>query len=172
VYFYFDFNDIEKQQYEKMIRSLIKQLSVQCTSISKALESLFSSCKNGERQPKISELLTTLQQMAREFDEIFIILDALDECKDRQELLDGIEEISGWKFGKLHITVTSRREKDIEETLEPLVTDQICIQNALVDADIHIHLHERLRNDPKLKAWPANVQREIKETLMDGAHGM
>lgn len=172
VYFYFDFNDIEKQQYEKMIRSLIKQLSVQCASTPKALESLFSSCMNGERQPRISELLTTLQQMVQEFDGVFIILDALDECKDRQGLLDSIKEIAGWKLGKLHIAVTSRREQDIEETLEPLVTSQIHIQNALVDADIHIHLRERLQNDPKLKVWPPKVQKEIEETLMDGAHGM
>ena len=172
VYFYFDFNDIEKQQYEKMIRSLIKQLSIQCTSTPKALESHFSSCMNGERQPRISELLTTLQQMVQEFDEIFIILDALDECKDRQGLLDSVKEIAGWKLGKLHIAVTSRSEQDIKEVLEPLVTGQICIQNALVDADIYIHLHERLQNDPKLKAWPPKVQKEIKETLMNGAHGM
>jgi hypothetical protein len=32
IYFYFDFNDVEKQQYEKMLRSLITQLSLQCTS--------------------------------------------------------------------------------------------------------------------------------------------
>ncbi|KAI9766559.1 MAG: hypothetical protein M1839_004886 [Geoglossum umbratile] len=81
-YFYFDFNDVEKQQHEKMIRSLITHLSIQSASTPRALESLFSSCRNGERQPTTSTLLETLQEMVQEFDETFIILDALDCCND------------------------------------------------------------------------------------------
>jgi hypothetical protein len=127
---------------------------------------------NGKQQPSTGELLTALRQMIQEFNETFIILDALDECKEREELLADIEGMAGWKLGKLHILATSRREKDIEETLEPLVTGQICIASALVDADIQTYLHEKLQNDSKLKSWPANVQKEIQETLMDGAHGM
>lgn len=118
------------------------------------------------------ELLTTLRQMVQEFNETFIILDALDECKEREELLTDIEGIAGWKIGKLHIVATSRRKKEIEETLEPLITGQICIKSALVDADIQIYLGEALQKDSKLKMWPTNVQKEIQETLMDGAHGM
>jgi hypothetical protein len=53
VYFYLDFNDIEKQQHEKMIRSLITHLSIQSASTPQALESLLSSCLNGGRQPTI-----------------------------------------------------------------------------------------------------------------------
>jgi hypothetical protein len=64
------------------------------------------------------------------------------------------------------------REKDIEEALEPLITGQICIQSALVNADIHTHLRERLQNDLKLRKWPDKVQMEIETALMDGAHGM
>ena len=42
-----------------------------------------------------SELLITLRQMVQEFDEMFIILGALDECRDRQQLLANIEGIVG-----------------------------------------------------------------------------
>jgi hypothetical protein len=73
----------------------------------------------------------------------------------------------------LHILATSRREKDIEEWLEPLVNDQekICIQSALVNDDIRTYVHEKLQTDRKLK-WSAKVQEEIEKSLMDGAHGM
>jgi len=64
---------------------------------------------------------------------------------EREELLGLINEIVDWKLGKLHILATSRREKDIEETLEPLITRQICIQRMLVDAEIHIYLRESFR---------------------------
>jgi hypothetical protein len=155
-----------------MVRSLITQLSVQSSSTPQALQSLFSSKMNGEQQPMTSELLTTLRHIVQEFNETFIIIDALDECKEREELLADIERIVGWQTGKLHILATSRREKDIEETLEPLITEQMCIENALVDADIQTYLRETLQNDSKLKMWPSKVRKEIQETLMDGAHGM
>jgi hypothetical protein len=51
--------------------------------------------------------------MVQEFDEAYIILDALDECKDGMELLENVDEIAGWNLKKLHILATSRREKDI-----------------------------------------------------------
>ena len=175
-YFYFDFNDTEKQQHEKMIRSLITQLSMQSSSTPRSLESLFSSKMNGKQQPVAGELLMTLQQMIQEFDETFIILDALDECKERQELLTDIDEIAGWKNEKLHMLATSRRENDIEESLEPLVNDQekICIQSALVNDDIRAYILERLRSDRRLRRWQKKpqVQQEIERTLMDKADGM
>ena len=110
--------------------------------------------------------------MLRDFQQTFIIIDALDECKEREDLLGLLENLMSWKAENLHVLATSRRERDIEETLESLATGQVCIQSALVNADIHIHLCSRIQNDPKLKKWPEHVQREIEKTLMDGAHGM
>jgi hypothetical protein len=110
--------------------------------------------------------------MLKDFQQTFIILDALDECKEREELLGLLENFIDWEVESLHVLATSRRERDIEEALEPLVTGQVCIQSALVNADIYIHICERLQNDLKLRKWPANVQTEIEKTLMDGAHGM
>jgi hypothetical protein len=176
VYFFFDFNDIEKQKYEKMIRSLITQLSLRCASMPRVLAALFSSCMNGEQQPTSDTLLTTLQQMTQEFNEIFVILDALDECKERQELLEDIDKIAGWRKGKLHILVTSRREKDIEESLDILANDQrkVCIQSALVNDDIRAYVQKRLQSDQNLKRWrnKPDVQEEIKMQLMGKADGM
>jgi len=129
---------------------------------------------NGNQQPMTNELLTTLRQMVQGFEETFIILDALDECKDRQELLAGIEKMVGWKTGKLHILVTSRKEKDIEEGLEPLINDKICIQSVLVNDDIRAYVHERIQVDRKLKRWQKKpeVQQEIERTLMSKVDGM
>ncbi|KAH6662712.1 ankyrin repeat-containing domain protein [Halenospora varia] len=110
--------------------------------------------------------------MLGEFEETFIILDALDECKEREELLLLLESLNSWGIEKLHVLATSRRERDIEETLESLVTSKICLQSALVNVDIGTYLFEQLQDDPKLKKWSANVRVEIKRTLMDGAQGM
>jgi hypothetical protein len=159
-----------------MICSLITQLSTQCTSTPKALEMLFSSKMNGKQQPTATELLVTLRQMVQGFSETFIILDALDECNEREDLLTAIEEIIGWKTGKLHILATSRREKDIEEGIKHLVDDkdEICIQSALVNRDISAYVHERLQTDRRLRRWQnePEAKQEIEEVLMKKAGGM
>jgi hypothetical protein len=151
---------------------LIIQLSTQSKNTPEALNDLFAHCQDGQHQPTTEGLVLTLQHMLRGFNQSFIILDALDECKEREELLGLIETIINWKLEILHLLATSRRVNDIEETLTPLITDQICIQSALVDADIRIHIRERLQNDPKLRKWPENVRMEIEKTLMEGTNGM
>lgn len=171
-YFYFDFNDTEKQRHDKFTRSLIEQLAWQSVEALACLQSMFSRCQDGKQQPTQDALELALQQMLGGFEETFIILDALDECKEREELLLLLKNLNSWRTEKLHILVTSRRERDIEETLESLVTSTICLQSALVNVDIHTHISERLQNDSKLKRWPANVRGEIEQTLMDGAQGM
>ncbi len=171
-YFYFDFSDPEKQRHESLIRSLIVQLSVQASSFPEVLKTLYPHSRDGGTQPSIDALIRVFERILQAFDQVFIIIDALDECREREELLSLINGIVGWKMRQLHMLATSRKETDINEALEPLITDQISIQSGLVDADIQIHLQERLHNDPKLKRWPAKVQTEIEAALMNGAHGM
>ena len=175
-YFDFDFNDLEKQKSEKMIRSLIIQFSGQSSKNVIELDSLFSSCNNGERQPEVEGLMKLLKGVLEYFDDTYIVLDALDECSDRYELLNNIEEIQRWGLSQLHMLLTSRGLPEIEESLEPLTNsyDRICIQSALVDADIANYVHHRLQNDRQLKQWRdrPHVQQEIRTTLMEKADGM
>lgn len=106
------------------------------------------------------------------FTGIYILLDALDECTDREDLLEFIETVMNWNIHGLHLLATSRRGNNIAISVESLVTCELCIQNALVDVDIRLHIQERLSNDSKLRKWPIDIQREIEDTLMKSANGM
>lgn len=172
VYFYFDFNDAEKQGTDKAIRSLIMQFSALMPSTPDALTKLYSSCIDGTRQPTTGALTATLRQIVGHFQHSYVVLDALDECKRRQELLDFIEELINWKMDGLHLLVTSRKEEDIKNRLDRHISAQIDLQSTLVDEDIQLHVHETLKSDPKLQRWPADVKREVETALIKGAHGM
>lgn len=144
LYFFFDFNDVEKQQHEKMIRSLVSQLSMYHEQ--SVLQKLYSSCLNGERQPTGEMLLKTMRQLMVSLGHNFIILDALDECTERDELFTDLKEILSWKDAKLRVMTASRREQDIEEALTPLsaARNRVSIQSTLVNADIRTYIHNRL----------------------------
>ena len=171
-YFYFDFNDLDKQRTDKLIRSLIVQLSAQCPHLSEPLQSAYSRSRDGQNQPTVDELTALLHQMVKGFNSTYIVLNALDECTNREDLFELIEALMSWNTNKLHVLATSRKESDIATSLETLVTCQLCIQSALVDADIRVYVLERLSSDPKLKKWPSDVQKEIEDVLTRDANGM
>jgi hypothetical protein len=120
--------------------------------------------------------LDALQQMIQEYPQCYIILDALDECEDRAELMDIINQITGWQLDNLHVLVTSREEREIQSSLESLAQEQniICLESRLVDGDIQKYVSTRLLNDADLRKWQksSDVQHEIKTALMNGPRGM
>jgi Cdc6-like AAA superfamily ATPase len=174
VYFYFDFSHTQKRNHEKMIRSLIKQLSQQLQHTSEQLESLFSACTNGNRQPTIEALRSSLKQMIEEFNQVFIILDALDECDDREDLMESINEITGWNLQTLHVLTTSRMEREIADGLNVTEEQKLYIQSDLIEADIRAYIYARLQIDEKLRRWQKNKQDQetIVDTLMEKSDGM
>ena len=171
-YFYFDYNNSEKQSTGTFLRSLIVQLSGQCPILPDFLQSAYSQSQNGQQQPTDESLELLICQMLKNFDNIYILVDALDECTDRESLLEFKEKLMGWKLDGLHLLTTSRKERDIDDSLQGLVTNQISIQSALVDADIRVHVLERISSDPKLGKWPVNIKKEIEDALTNGAKGM
>jgi hypothetical protein len=171
-YFYFDFNDGRKQSVRNLISSLVTQLSRKCPSCPDCLATLYSSCIYGLNQPSTSSLTQILRDILAIFRHAYIVLDALDECSEQDDLLSFLEEIADWKLDPLHILVTSRPDRMTIERLACKFSNAIEIQSAIVDVDIRIHILERLQNDFQLSKWRMNVQDEIEASLMEGAHGM
>ncbi|CAN9202054.1 unnamed protein product [Alternaria alternata] len=98
-YFYFDFNDTQKQDPELMLRSLLCQLLQRSVVIPKGVDALFSSCENGQRKPSSHALLQVTKEAAQEFTHVYVVLDALDECAQRSELMDMLEAVAAGKSG-------------------------------------------------------------------------
>ncbi|MCJ1243623.1 hypothetical protein MMC30_000820, partial [Trapelia coarctata] len=176
-YFYFTFTDMEKRKHQNMIRSVITQLCSQCLDIPTAVRNLFDKCEDGMRQPTEVELMKVLQCLIDEFNETYIVLDALDECDRRQELCICLQEIVGWRSERLHVFITSRPEEDIRNTLEYLRLDQdqmVNMASESINDDIREYVEQRIRNDVGLKRWKQRplVQKRIAEILMDRADGM
>jgi uncharacterized protein HemY len=72
---------------DNLLRSLISQLYHKRKETQKLLDSLFSSCDNGRRQPTCESLSKVFLQMIEEVKEVYMVLDALDECCTRKGLL-------------------------------------------------------------------------------------
>ncbi|CAI6339356.1 unnamed protein product [Periconia digitata] len=176
VYFFFDFKDVQKQNTKLMVQSLIWQLLQRCTETPTSITTFFSSFEIGKQELPLGALLEVLHKIIQEFPRIYIVLDALDECSDRVELLGVLDDISTWQLKNLHILLTSRRERDIEAVLNTFVDQQniVCLQSELVDKDIERYVQQRLLDDTQLVKWAKDVtlRHEIELTIMRGAQGM
>jgi hypothetical protein len=116
---------------------------------------LFSSYENGQQRPSVHALLEVLRQTAQGFTQVYVVLDALDECRQRLELMDVLETVDGWQLDNLHLLMTSRKEWDIKRSLEGYIDeeDAVCLQRDVVDLDIQRYVQQRLGDDKGLAKW-------------------
>lgn len=173
LYFYFDFNDINKQSFEKMLRSLVSQLYQQHRPSRQHLNQLYSSCKDGKEQPSTQALITTFQSITRATNNVVIVLDALDECEARRDLLNWL---ASQKSESARVLLTSRKEGDINVSLSKWIPAAaiVPIQEGTVDEDIRKVVHSRIAEDEDLQRWKGlpGVQKEIETALMEKSGGM
>lgn len=178
LYFYFDFSDTNKQSLDKALRSLIMQLYRQThyEKVREPLDQLYTALVDGMDQPDLASLSKTFQSMIQEGNSVCMILDALDECQPRNDLLQWIRDIVVSLRMKLHILVTSRPEQDIESDITRWADKEniIPVQSSLIMGDIQAYIFSRVREHPGLNRWKSrpDIQQEIANTLTNQADGM
>ena len=133
---------------------------------------LYAHCGNGHQEPTLDDLQNTLQKILDGFSSTFIILDALDECAERQKILNWIHTFIWEKdihLG-LHLIVTSRPEQEIEDKLKSY--HYLDLVEESENHDLVTYLDYQLENDSDLQKWNSDIQVQIKLTLIKQADGM
>jgi hypothetical protein len=134
--------------------------------------------------PGTDDLMTILRTSLDEFEHVYMFFDALDECpkysqtqvRDRDQLLERINEIRSWGENCLHIFATSRNERDIEESLTDLsapITNftSVTFQGEAVENDIKAYIRKRL-SAHQFKTCRKEIKEEIESKLTSQANGM
>ena len=172
IFYYFDFGDSKKQEVAGFLRSVLAQLASRDLKTLKEAEKLYNQNDRGKQQPDKRSILSILLSVLRSSLRTYLIIDALDECSRREEMLGMLSDIYRQCSEEVNVLVTSRKEHDIELVLDGLASSSIGIQRTVVDADIRIHVKACLVEDVKLKRWPSAVKEEMEDALVGGAHGM
>ena len=104
------------------------------------------------------------------FDSAYMILDALDECSERDKVLDWIQTVVLPKNRnlRLHLITTSRPEKEINDEFNSY--HSVDLVKASENHDIEAYLDHQLQTG--WQKWPLEIQHEIKLTLREQADGM
>ncbi|KAI0192278.1 hypothetical protein EV127DRAFT_468867 [Xylaria flabelliformis] len=181
LYFHFDFSDTRKQSFDMMLRSLLWQLYYNNTDVRSRLDSLYLFCCKRSQQPSLELLQAAFLDMIKKVQEVWIILDALDECPTRTEyptggLLSWIQNLHSSQVNT-HLIITSRPEQDIEASIKSMarIQDIIPIQTDLVQEDIGAYVRARVREHGTLsERWcgRSDIQDMIENTLKERANGI
>lgn len=177
IYFYFDFNDTLKQSLENAVRSLVAQLYHKRRLVRAEVDTLYSSCDNGTRQPGIPELCKLFKQTLQQAGEVWIVLDALDESSTRNNsvadgLLAWIEDLRNSEWN-IHILATSRPVTDIKLAVESWARNEeiVLLRSELIENDIESYVQARTKQMRRWKDRP-DMQKEIETCLTQKANGM
>ncbi|PNP58266.1 hypothetical protein THARTR1_01781 [Trichoderma harzianum] len=179
-YFYFSFSDPEKQNVDVMLASLTKQICARQTQRSQLMERLGQYKISGQR-PDTETLEAVLIASASEFANIYVVIDALDECpllnEQRAKLLKSLRRILAIAPNKFHFFFTSRKEPDIDDKIRPILSStnkneiDLLARQQTINRDI-IHYIDSQLNGDEYKSWPKSVKEEARESLVKKADCM
>ncbi|KAF9768888.1 hypothetical protein IL306_013759, partial [Fusarium sp. DS 682] len=171
--FFFDFNDPKKQKLEDLLRSLAVQLYHTGNEAAKRLDSLFTSHDDGRRQPDTNALSACIDTMIQVAGKVFLIIDALDECTAREELLQWLKHLAS---GKTQLIITGRPEVEFRSVIPRSFGKRNCIHldKNVVNADIRSYVEATLEQKPDFvdKKLSQGILDEIRDKIGDGADGM
>lgn len=175
-YFFFDFRDVAKQDVLSLLSSLVVQASGALARPPKPLVNLFErhSVRDSEHPsaPTTFELVQVLTAMIALHETFNIVIDALDECRQRASLLDTFSAIFDRIDSRCRILCTSRADIDIQQAMHKLSLKELKIQNKQVDNDVALYVRAVLDEDDRLRTHRQGIKNLIAETLTQGSKGM
>jgi hypothetical protein len=169
---YYNYQSPELAELPRVLAALVKQLCRRKGEIPapflKVKQDAMPPSELGDREPFITA--------AGQFNQTFLVVDALDECKrpERYEMLQFLREIVDSPL-IIKVLVTSRRETDIEKEFELLNRPTVMVEARNVAADIEKYVTDevqRLRGAKRLYVKSDKLELEIIKTLRGKADGM
>ena len=134
------------------------------------------------RTPTFDVYKENLFHLMKSFDQVFVVLDALDECKQdeqdgnlsREQIMNFVLDLTD-NLPCAKVFVTSRRETDIRDAFARHKSLTIEIEAKCVTEDIKAYVNdcvEYLVDTKKLRLRKLSLKRDIVERLVVGAEGM
>lgn len=105
---------------------------------------VFKEAGQGTQSADYNQLLTVLKDLLGILEEVFIVIDALDEGISQNEIHDFLQDL--WKFrsAQTRVLVSSNTTQPLESdlTLESLNTETFYIESEFINGDIEAHIQK------------------------------
>ena len=169
-YVYCSYKDPD-QTPENLIASLLRQLAQRRPSLPEEVRDMYKQHTKDKTRPSLAEYLRLLNRVVRMFSQAFLLVDALDECKEeegaRKKFVAALKELSAG----VHLVVTSRWVPAIESEFSEALKLEIRADSE----DVAQYVRSRVATTPRLMrhvvADPI-LESMISRKIADNCHGM
>jgi hypothetical protein len=169
---YCNYKEQAKQTVHELIASLLKQLAQQQPTLSANVKELYRRYQGNRAIPrKLAHLTKALQLEISAYSQVFIVVDALDECLEgnQRQLMIELQSLTSTLGVKL--MVTSRLLASIEAQFRGAKRLDICANND----DVRTYIECRIRSEPRLarhiESHPP-LQESIMNEIVANVRGM
>lgn len=109
---------------------------------------LYNVCIDKDVQPRRPEIENLFQQVINSFEQVFLIVDALDEYskESRTELVDYLVRLSNKSSCRIKFFIASRLEADIQRKVQSTNFSAFPVEVTKVDEDIGTYVSYQLKN--------------------------
>jgi hypothetical protein len=169
-YLYCNFRRQDEQKAEDLLASLLKQLTQGLSSLPDTVKSLYNGHTLKGTRPSLDEISRSLQSVAALYSRVFIIVDALDECRAS----DG----SGARFlrevfnlqakCRANLFATSRFIPEITEKFDGSISLEI---RASVE-DVRRYVHSHISRLPSFVRHDPVLQGDIETEIVNATDGV
>ncbi|KAH0831165.1 ankyrin repeat-containing domain protein [Lanmaoa asiatica] len=174
-YFYCDFRDERSTSAAEVMRSLLSQLLQQLRRHAVDPGGLIDELVEerdggGSTISNVTLLARHFSRAAEQFQEPpFIVIDALDECKNVEELVNALAKLLE---GGIRLLAISRPLQIIKDGFSGLPFIDMEAMSYRILADIRLHVTRELDSHQRLRIVDANLKEEIYSALCKKAGGM
>jgi hypothetical protein len=170
---YCDHKDNIAQSIEYFLGAIVRQLVEQRQNIPQIVHTLYQKHRGKETSPTHEEYMDALRFLAEQYSEVYIVIDALDECvdKDQRNIWSGLISTLKSTVSNLRLLYTSREIEDIADILSG--STRIDIRAS--DADIQIYVREHIKSKELLLQMcqqDPDFGDKIAQTISSKAEGM
>ncbi|KAK6542442.1 hypothetical protein TWF694_006395 [Orbilia ellipsospora] len=165
---YCNYSMHETQQGIDLVSALLKQLLEQLPEVSEGFQSWYENHKRHNTRPPMDEATDMLLLLSKSYSRIFLVVDALDECKDepRRTLISAIRMMQ--QQTHVNLMATSR---PITHIMNEFDKDIILPIDASND-DIGRYLDGQVPRLPHSLSSDASLVHEVKSKIIECAAGM
>ena len=159
----------------------MKQLCRRMRPFPPKLNEVYEQHYQSDSEPRFQELQDIFLTIVQQFNTIFLVLDALDECTpDQRKALCGffakiVESSTLTNHGLVKLFVASRKERDIEKAFTLKSFPTIEVEARKVNSDIELYVKaqiEKLLQDGSLTLNNIMLKEKILTALTTNAGGM
>ncbi|KAE8422756.1 hypothetical protein BDV36DRAFT_309776 [Aspergillus pseudocaelatus] len=164
-FIYCSYERQSEQKSDDLFSSLLSQLALEENPIPPSISKLYNRHHQGRARPSLREISDELCSTIAKYSTVFIVIDALDECRDnttRKNLLSELFQLQ--QITDIRLMLTSRPN---------ILPEHHSILNIHADEkDIQQYLRSQMNHLSRVVEGDETLQHEIQARILESANGM